>query len=90
LWNNDGTIGLLVPLELLRGICTLSMTFQENLGAEAPCIAQNATEVTEGVPVGPIRMGPPIRRSPQDDESILAPERPVLDLAPKLQAIFQA
>ena len=90
LWNDDGTIGLLVPLELLRGIFNLSMTFQGNLGAEAQCITQNATGVTEGVPVGPIRMGPPLRRIPRDGESIVAPERPVLDLAPKLQAIFQA
>lgn len=62
LWNQDGTIGLLVPLEAERGPYNLSVTFQGNLGAEAPCITQNVYSVTETVPVGTIVMGPRLRR----------------------------
>ena len=70
LWNDDGTIGLLVPLESRRGSYDLSMIFQGNLGAEAPCITQNAYAVTEPVAVGSIVMGPWFRRYPPEVDAV--------------------
>jgi hypothetical protein len=87
LWNADGTIGLLVPIELVRGIYDLSITFQGNIGAEAPCITQNGNGVSEIVPVGPIKMGPLFRR-PIGGVPIPLPDRPVLDFAPNLRSIL--
>jgi len=86
LWNADGTIGLLVPLELVREIYVLNMTFQGNIGAEAPCITQNGNGVSETVTVGSIRMGPPFRRI---GVILPVPDRPVLDLAPRLRAMLR-
>jgi hypothetical protein len=65
LWNGDGSIGLLVPLQSERGIYDLAMTFEGNLGAEAPCITQNGYAVTEFVPVGSVVLGPRIRHFPR-------------------------
>ena len=87
LWNADGTIGLLVPIELVRGIYDLTITFQGNIGAEAPCITQNGNGVSEIVPVGPIKMGPLFRR-PIGGVPIQLPDRPVLDFAPNLRSIL--
>ena len=56
-WNADGTRGVLIPLTLLVGIYQLSISFQGNLGAEAPCITQGGNAVAELVSVGGIRMG---------------------------------
>ena len=58
LWSADGTRGLLVPLQRLVGIFRLSVAFQGNIGAEAPCITQNGNPFTEQVAIGPITMGP--------------------------------
>lgn len=85
LWNADGTIGLLAPLELVRGIYHLNITFQGNIGAEAPCITQSGNGVSETVPVGSIRMGPFFRRF--DGVLTPIPDRPVLDLAPRLRSL---
>ena len=87
LWNADGTIGLLVPLELVRGIYNLNISFQGNIGAEAYCITRNGYGVAETVPVGPISMGPTFRRPV--GTPIQLPERPILNLAPNLKAIFK-
>ncbi len=88
IWSDDGTTGLLVPLESGRGIYSLSMTFQGNLGAEAPCITLNADAVTEPLVVGSIRMGPPIRHLPREGQAIQELQRPVLSLADKIQSIL--
>jgi hypothetical protein len=88
LWSADGTIGLLVPLEQVREIYNLSITFQGNIGAEAPCITQNGYAVTETAPVGPIRLGPPFRRIPVENP-VPAPVRSVFDKMPKLRAILK-
>jgi hypothetical protein len=87
LWNADGTIGLLVPIELVRGVYQLNITFQGNIGAEAPCITENGSGVSETVPAGPITMGPRFRRL----RGILIPlpDRPILDLAPRVMAILE-
>jgi hypothetical protein len=58
LWNADGTRGLLVPFQNLRGKFNLSIAFQGNIGAEAPCITQSGNSLTESVPIGAITMGP--------------------------------
>jgi hypothetical protein len=87
LWNQDGTIGLLVPLESVRGPCNLSMTFQGNLGAEVPCITQNNYSVTETVPVGSILMGPRLRRFALQLDTP-KPNRTVADLFASLTAVF--
>jgi hypothetical protein len=87
LWNADGTIGLLVPIELVRGIYHLSITFQGNIGAEAPCITQNGNSFSETVPVGSITMGPWFRRF--NEVLIPIPDGPVLNLAPRLMAILK-
>jgi hypothetical protein len=57
-WSADGTRGLFVPLESGNGNHSLSMIFQGNIGAEAPCITRNGNSVKEPVLVGSIRMGP--------------------------------
>jgi hypothetical protein len=87
LWNADGTIGLLVPINQVRGVYNLSIAFQGNIGAEAPCITQNGYGVSETVPVGSIKMGPLFRR-PGGIHPIPLPERPVLDIAPSLMSIL--
>jgi len=87
LWSDDGTAGLLVPVETGRGIFSLSVTFQGNLGAEAPCITQDVDIVLEPVPVGSIRMGPPIRRIPREKQ-IEELQRPVLSLASRIQEVL--
>jgi hypothetical protein len=88
LWSDDGTAGLLIPLESARGIYNLSATFQGNLGAGAPCITLDGDAVTERVIVGSIRLGPPLRRPPRLGEPIEQPDRPVLALAGKMQTIL--
>lgn len=58
LWNGDGTKALLLPLQVLRGSYDLNITFQGNIGAEAPSITQNGNGVSESAAVGSITMGP--------------------------------
>lgn len=58
LWSADQTTALLVPLRPTLGRYTLTMVFQGNIGAEAPCITQGGTSVTEPVVVGTIAMSP--------------------------------
>ena len=87
LWNADGTIGLLVPVEQVRGIYNLSTTFQGNIGAEAPCITQNGYGVSEPVPVGSITMGPAFRRP--IDIPVPLPVHPIFDLAPSLKEMLR-
>ena len=87
LWNSDGTIGLLVPVEQVRGIYNLSTTFQGNIGAEATCITRNGYGVSETVPIGPITMGPRFRRP--IDIPIPLPGHPIFDLAPSLKEMLR-
>jgi hypothetical protein len=61
-WNTDGTRGLILPLGGPRGRYNLSIAFQGNLGAEAPCITQNGYPVSETVALGSLILGPQIRR----------------------------
>jgi hypothetical protein len=87
LWNADGTIGLLVPVEQVRGIYNLSTTFQGNIGAEVPCITQNGDGVSETVPLGSITLGPAFRRP--IDIPIPLPGHPIFDLAPRLREMLK-
>jgi len=57
LWKSDGTRGLIIPTEA-RGNYSLSVTFQGNIGAEAPCITLAGQSVTETVKLGTFSMGP--------------------------------
>ena len=86
LWNADGTIGLLVPVEQVRGIYNLSASFQGNIGAEAPCITRNGYGVSESVPVGPVTMGPAFRRPIQIPVPL--PGHPIFDRAPRLREML--
>ena len=88
LWSADGTIGLLVPVNQARGRYNLSITFQGNIGAEAPCITQNGGAVTETVAVGSIILGPLFRRPIVGGGQ--EPIRPVADLPPKLRSLIRA
>ena len=62
LWNSDGTRGLILPMGAPRGVFTLSIVFQGNLGAEAPCITLGGNAVTETATVGSLSLGPYFRR----------------------------
>jgi len=88
-WSEDGTMGVLLPFESARGFYSLSMVFHGDLGAEAPCITEDAVAVTEGVVVGSIRMGPPLIRPPRGKEPVAAPQRPVLAQASQVRSIVQ-
>ena len=61
-WTTDGTRGLIVPLGGPRGRYNLSIAFQGNLGAEAPCITQSGYPVSETVALGSLILGPQLRR----------------------------
>lgn len=86
LWNADGSIGLLVPVNQVRGTYNLSMTFLGNIGAEAPCITQNGVGVTEQTAIGPVPMGPLLIRLGQG----IGPERPrpKLDMSGDLKSLL--
>jgi|GEM_PF-1435252 len=56
-WSADGTRAVLIPLQFLVGVYNLNISFQGNIGAEAPCITQGGNPVTDSVQVGGIRMG---------------------------------
>lgn len=86
LWNADGTVGLIVPFVKVRGALSLSITFQGNIGAEAPCITKNGGSITETVPVGAITMGPSFHRVP--GTATAQRDHPAPDLAPILQSIL--
>ncbi|GGH11493.1 hypothetical protein [Silvibacterium dinghuense] len=62
LWNSDNTRGLILPLGSPRGRYTLSITFQGNLGAEAPCITLNGLPVTEAATIGVLSLGAVIHK----------------------------
>jgi hypothetical protein len=62
LWNSDGTRGLILPIGAPRGVYTLSIVFQGNLGAEAPCITLGGNALTETATVGSLSLGPFFRR----------------------------
>lgn len=87
LWNADGTVGLIVPFSQVRGALNLGITFQGNIGAEAPCITQNGSSITETVPVGAVTMGPRFHRLPDTAPTQL--NHPVPDLGPVLRSILQ-
>jgi hypothetical protein len=87
MWNGDGTNGLLLPIQQLRGIFNLSVTFQGNLGPELPCITMQGYGVTETAVVGPVRMGPPLRYQPRD---VAMPARPAFNLPPALKRLLGA
>jgi hypothetical protein len=87
LWNADGTVGLIVPFAKVRGALNLGITFQGNIGAEAPCITRNGTSITEMAPLGAVTMGPRFRRLP--DTAATQLNHPVPDLGPVLRSILQ-
>ena len=58
LWNGDGTKGLIVPQGEPRGSYQVSVTFQGNIGAEAPCITVSGNAVTESTALGSLVLGP--------------------------------
>jgi hypothetical protein len=87
LWNADGTVGLIVPFAKVRGALNLGITFQGNIGAEAPCITRNGTSITEMAPLGAVTMGPRFRRLPDTAPTQL--NHPVPDLGPVLRSILQ-
>jgi hypothetical protein len=87
LWNADGTVGLIVPFAKVRGALNLGITFQGNIGAEAPCITRNGTSIVEMAPLGAVTMGPRFRRLPDTAPTQL--NHPVPDLGPVLRSILQ-
>lgn len=58
LWNGDGTRGLIIIQGTARGPYQLRMTFQGNIGAEAPSITRNAKPIMETVNLGSLPLGP--------------------------------
>ena len=58
LWNVDGTRGLLLIETPMRGTAPLTMYFQGDIGAEAPCIMHLGLPVLEKLAVGNVVMGP--------------------------------
>jgi hypothetical protein len=87
LWNADGTAGLIVPVAKVRGALNLGITFQGNIGAEAPCITRNGASIAESVPVGAITMGPSFHRFP--GAVTTQQDHPVPDPGPVSRSIFQ-
>jgi hypothetical protein len=78
---------VLVPFQNLRGKFDLSITFQGNIGAEAPCITRSGNSLTESVLVGGITMGPTrirIPLTPVDQSGGV-----ILSQAPHLEPILQ-
>lgn len=57
LWNGDGTRGLIVLRGAAHGSYALSIVFQGNIGAEAPCITQNSKAVVEPITLGNLSLG---------------------------------
>ena len=62
LWNADGTRGLIVLQGHARGTYQVTVTFQGNIGAEAPCITTLGTAVTELSSLGSLALGGRARR----------------------------
>jgi hypothetical protein len=58
LWNGDGTRGLIVVQGTPHGRYDLGITFQGNIGAEAPSITRNAKAVSESADLGSLTLGP--------------------------------
>lgn len=64
-WNADGTRGLLVVQGQPEGNYELTIAFQGNIGAEAPCITSNGDAVWDFVDLGQLQLQKaPIRRPP--------------------------
>jgi hypothetical protein len=84
-WRADGSSGLLIPVEEIRGSRTVTITFQGNVGAEAPCITQGGLGVVETVALGPIEMGPPLLRVPVGGAGV---GRPVFNPPPALKELL--
>lgn len=61
-WNADGTRGLIVPTGQPRGLYSLDIDFQGNVGAQAPCITLAGAAVTETAALGSVSLGPIRRR----------------------------
>jgi hypothetical protein len=59
LWNSDGTRGLVVIAGQPQGAGQLTIVFQGNIGAEAPCITLNGNDVSDYVDLGKVQLGPP-------------------------------
>ncbi|PWT89409.1 MAG: hypothetical protein C5B56_07165 [Proteobacteria bacterium] len=59
LWNSDGTRGLVVIAGRPQGAGRLTIVFQGNIGAEAPCITRHGNEVSDFVDLGKVQLGPP-------------------------------
>jgi hypothetical protein len=62
LWNADGTRGLLVIQGQPVGQYQLTMAFQGNLGAEAPCITSDGGAVWDLAALGELQLQKPPRR----------------------------
>ncbi len=58
LWNLDGTRALIVPQGDAIGRYVLTMQFQGDIGAEAPCITLQGEGVNDGVAFAPIEFAP--------------------------------
>jgi hypothetical protein len=58
LWNGDGTRGLIVIQGAARGTFQFNITFQGNIGAEAPAITQISKAVVETAHLGYLSLGP--------------------------------
>jgi len=63
-WNSDGTRGLIVPTGQPRGLFSLGIDFQGNVGAQAPCITLAGVAFAETATLGPFSLGPIRRRFP--------------------------
>lgn len=74
LWNNDGTKGLIVPLGSPQGGFHLQISFQGNIGAEAPCITAAGVTLTEHIDIGVLTLGP----TPFSELVVKPPRRLVL------------
>jgi hypothetical protein len=85
LWNADGTRGLLVPFQQLAGNYDINISFQGNIGPEAPCITQNGSSLTESLPLGTVTMGPAYVRISGNFEG-----HPILSQRLQIQPILKA
>jgi hypothetical protein len=85
LWNADGTRGLLVPFQQLAGNYDINISFQGNIGPEAPCITQNGSSLTESLPLGTVTMGPAYVRISGNFEG-----HPILSQRLQIQPILEA
>lgn len=58
LWNADGTRALVIPQGNVTGTYVLAMSFQGDIGAEAPCILLDGSAVEESIAFAPLVFAP--------------------------------